>query len=418
MDEQIIGVKEFIGLLNETLKFAYPYVTIEGEVSGFKAGDKWVSFFLKEEDATLPCFTSVYQLKTPLEDGMQIRVSGNPRVHAKSGKFSVYVQAVALSGEGALRRAFELLKQKMEKEGLFAAERKRTLPTYPANLGLITSAGSAAYADFVKILDQRWRGISVSLADVQVQGMKAPEQIVAAVNYFNQLPKPVDVLVIIRGGGSLEDLAAFNTESVARAIAASRTPTIVGVGHEVDVSLADYAADLRAATPTDAARIVVPDMHQTVRTLNFLGQQMHQQMRRVVGELNLLLRREVGAMERFWAMPKERLLVQANLLARSFHRLESAVSGHQAELNRQGANLNWQMKSLLNSGREQLKSAARLLRNFDVKAVLARGYSVVQSQGKLVRRWHDVKAGDELMIQLQEGKLGGVVKYGQKDGAN
>ncbi|HSH31858.1 MAG TPA: exodeoxyribonuclease VII large subunit, partial [Candidatus Saccharimonadales bacterium] len=233
MSPEIISVKEFIAILNETLAFAYPLVTVEGEVSGFKVNQgKWVFFDLKDEEATLGCFMPLYQLKVPLEDGMKVRVGGTPKL-TKWGKFSFTARTVELAGEGELRRAFEILRAKLEQEGLFAPQRKRALPPFPATIGLITSAQSAAYHDFTKILQARWGGVTVKVADVQVQGAPAPDQIVMAIDYFNQLPLPVEVVVLIRGGGSLEDLQAFNTESVARAVAASRTPMVVGVGHEV-----------------------------------------------------------------------------------------------------------------------------------------------------------------------------------------
>jgi exodeoxyribonuclease VII large subunit len=271
VNPQIISVTEFVSIINETLAFAYPQVTIEGEVSSFKVNQgKFVFFDLKDEANVLSCFMMVHQLKMPIEDGMKVRVTGTPKV-TKFSKFSLTVRAVELAGEGELRRAMELLKKKLEGEGLFDQARKRPIPKFPVRLGLITSGASAAYADFIKILNARWSGVEVLLADVSVQGAAAPDQIVGALEYFNTLRDPVDVLVLIRGGGSLEDLAAFSTEPVARAVAASRTPIIVGVGHEVDFSLADYAADLRAATPTDAARLVVPDRHETEARVEHLA---------------------------------------------------------------------------------------------------------------------------------------------------
>jgi exodeoxyribonuclease VII large subunit len=274
VNPQTISVTEFVSIINETLAFAYPQVLIEGEVSSFKVNQgKFVFFDLKDEANVLNCFMMVHQLKMPIEDGMKVRVLGSPKV-TKFSKFSLTVRDVELAGEGALRRAMELLKKKLEGEGLFDPARKRPIPAFPTRLGLITSGASAAYADFIKILSARWGGIEVLLADVSVQGAQAPDQIVGALEYFNTLRDPVDVLVLIRGGGSLEDLAAFSTEPVARAVAASRTPIIVGVGHEVDFSLADYAADLRAATPTDAARLVVPDRHETEATIEHLARRI------------------------------------------------------------------------------------------------------------------------------------------------
>jgi exodeoxyribonuclease VII large subunit len=271
MQPQIISVSEFIGIINETLGFAYPQVIVEGEVSGFKVNQgKFVFFDLKDENHTLGCFMMARDLALPIEDGMKIRVTGGPKV-TKFSRFSLTVRAIELAGEGELRRAMELLRRKLTAEGLFDLSRKRPLPTYPRRIGLITSGTSAAYHDFIKILNARWGGVEVLLADVTVQGITAPDQIVGALGYFNQLSEPADVLVLIRGGGSLEDLQAFSTEPVARAVAASRTPIIVGVGHEVDTSLADHAADVRAATPTDAARLVVPDRSEISARIDHLA---------------------------------------------------------------------------------------------------------------------------------------------------
>lgn len=378
--DQIIGVKAFLDILNETMGFAFPAVTVEGEISSFKVNqNKWVFFDLKDDEATLPCFMVKAQLKVALEDGMKVRVTGVPKV-TNWGKFSLTVKDVALAGEGELRRAFELLKAKLQQEGLFEPSRKRPLPKFPRRIGLVTSGQSAAYADFIKILGQRWGGLQIQLADVQVQGAAAPDQVVGALGYFNQLPQPPDVLVVIRGGGSLEDLQAFNTEPVARAIAASRTPTLVGVGHEVDVSLADFAADVRAATPTDAARIVVPDGREIERDLQ------HRQRRLVAGISSQLAQqqytigRQVTALERFVRVPQRSVeTLQQRLLA--------------AE------------RQSLGLARQRLSSLERLLASFDPSATLKRGYAIVRREDRVITSAASAKTGDHLMVQLAEGSL-------------
>jgi len=378
--DQAISVKAFLGILNETLSFAFPAVTVEGEVSSFKVNQgKWVFFDLKDEDATLPCFMPVYQLKVPLEDGMKVRVTGVPKV-TKWGKFSLTVRSVALAGEGELKRAFELLKAKLEAEGLFAAERKRPLPAFPRTIGLITSGQSAAYADFMKILGGRWGGLTIQLADVQVQGAAAPDQIIGAINYFNAAASPPDVLVLARGGGSLEDLQAFNMEAVARAVAASRTPTIVGVGHEVDVSLADFAADRRAATPTDAARIVVPDRAQVAGEIAHRQRQLASAVRHQLARYHQTIIHQVTALERFVGLPRQRLAsLQARLL----------VSQHQTFITQY----------------RRLDALARLLASFDPAATLKRGYAIVRHEGQVVVAAGQVSAGKALMIQLAAGSV-------------
>lgn len=265
MDDSPFGVSEAIAYINQTLEYAYPTITIVGEVSGFKVNQgKYVFFDIKDEQGSLGCFMSVYQLRIQIEDGMKVQITAQPKV-TPWGKFSLTVRDIKPVGEGSLRRAFELLKAKLEKEGLFAPERKRKLPSLPRRIGVISSTGAAGYADFVKIISERWGDLELIVAHTQVQGVDAPKQMIRAIQHFSQMAEPVEVVAIIRGGGSSDDLSAFNDEPLVRAIAASRVPTIVGVGHEVDLSLADMAADVRAATPSNAAQLLVPDRDEIKR---------------------------------------------------------------------------------------------------------------------------------------------------------
>jgi exodeoxyribonuclease VII large subunit len=267
MEASHFSVSEAIAVINQTLDFAYPTITVEGEVTSFKVNQgKYVFFDIKDQSGSLGCFMSVFQLRTQLEDGMKVRVTANPKL-TPWGKFSLTVRDVQPVGEGSLKRAFELLRTKLEKEGLFATERKRPLPTMPSRIGVISSTSAAGYGDFIKILSERWGGVEIVVAHTQVQGVDAPKQIVRALNYFNQMAEPVEVIALVRGGGSADDLSAFNDEPLVRAIASSRIPTIVGVGHEVDVSLADMVADVRAATPSNAAQILVPDRQEINRSV-------------------------------------------------------------------------------------------------------------------------------------------------------
>lgn len=255
----VLGVSDFVALLNQTLEYAYGTVHIVGELANFKISkNRWVYFDLKDEFATVRFFGTVYMLPGPLENGMILEVKGNPRLHPQFG-FSVTVQTIRPVGDGSIKKAADLLYQKLKLEGLFEDDRKRTLPYPPRTVGLITSKESAAYADFTKILNDRWRGIELQLVDVQVQGASAVSQIVGAIEQFNQSAIQPDVLVVIRGGGSADDLQAFNTEQVARAVAASRIPTLVAIGHEVDLSLAELVSDKRASTPSNAAELLVPE---------------------------------------------------------------------------------------------------------------------------------------------------------------
>jgi exodeoxyribonuclease VII large subunit len=260
-----LSVSEFIAITNQTLEYTFPMVEVEGEVASFKVNQgKFVFFDVKDSGGSIGCFMMLFQLRVPIEDGMKVIVSATPKL-TQWGKFSLTVRAIRPSGEGSIKKSFELLRAKLDGEGLFALERKRPLPAIPKHIAVISSTQAAGYADFIKILNDRWGGLKVDVAHVTVQGADAPDQIIRALNYFNTQEEPPEIIVIVRGGGSADDLAAFNDEQLVRAIAASRVPTITGIGHEVDTSLSDLAADVRAATPSNAAQIIVPDRHDVTR---------------------------------------------------------------------------------------------------------------------------------------------------------
>lgn len=265
-----VSVGEFIVLMNQTLEYAYPSVEIEGEVSGFKVNQgKFVFFDLKDGEGTIGCFMMVFQLRVPIEDGMKVIVTASPKL-TQWGKFSLTVRAIRPSGEGAIKKSFELLKKKLEGEGLFALERKRALPELPQHIAVVSSTQAAGYADFVKILGERWGGMQVDVAHVQVQGAVAADQIIKALKYFNEREQLPEVIVLIRGGGSADDLSVFNDELLVREIAASRVPVLTGIGHEIDESLADLAADVAASTPSNAAQRLVPDKREIIERSNYM----------------------------------------------------------------------------------------------------------------------------------------------------
>ncbi|MBR2803280.1 exodeoxyribonuclease VII large subunit [Candidatus Saccharibacteria bacterium] len=258
MNNAPLTVSEFINITNDLLACNFETVLITGEVASFKVNQgKWVFFDIKDEEASVSCFMPVWQLKVPLEDGMKVTVRGVPKL-TKWGKFSLTVNAVQPVGKGSIKKAFELLKKKLAAEGLFDPAKKRPLPRDLTKLGVISSMQAAGYADFIKILNARWGGISIQVAHTQVQGMDAAAQIVRALKYFNERGE-MQVIAILRGGGSADDLSCFNDEELTRAIAASKIPVITGIGHEVDESLADLAADVRASTPSNAAEMLVRD---------------------------------------------------------------------------------------------------------------------------------------------------------------
>ena len=260
---QVYSVSDFQAVCNQIMETAFSGVVIEGEVASFKVNQgKFVFFDLKDEQSSVGCFMMKFALRFPLEDGMKVRVRAVPKL-TNWGKFSLTVQTTMPVGEGSLKKSFELLKKKLTSEGLFAPERKRPLPTPLTKIGVISSTQAAGYADFCKILNERWGGLEVQVAHTQVQGMVAADQIIRALNYFNERSE-VQVIAVIRGGGSADDLAVFNDEALVRAIAASKIPVITGIGHEVDESLCDLAADVVASTPSNVAQMLTRDRKEVI----------------------------------------------------------------------------------------------------------------------------------------------------------
>jgi len=265
-NELIYSVTEFQAICNEILENAFTGVVIEGEIASYKLNQgKYVFFDLKDAESSVGCFMMAFAQRFPLEDGMKVRIRALPKL-TKWGKFSLTVQTVMPVGEGSIKKSLELLKKKLAAEGLFAPERKRRLPEEIEKIGVISSTQAAGYADFCKILNERWGGLNVQVAHTQVQGIVAADQVIRALQYFNERSE-VQVIALIRGGGSADDLAVFNDEKLVRAIAASKIPVITGIGHEVDISLADLAADVVASTPSNAAQMLTRDRREVMASL-------------------------------------------------------------------------------------------------------------------------------------------------------
>ncbi|HJQ08888.1 MAG TPA: exodeoxyribonuclease VII large subunit [Candidatus Saccharimonadales bacterium] len=366
-NEIIFTVSEFVAVLDQTLEYAYPSVTITGELVNFRVSkNRWVYFDLKDDEAMVRFFGTVYQLPGPLEDGMTLAVRGVPRLHQKYG-FSVNVLGMQPIGEGSIKKAAGLLAAKLTAEGLFDPARKRTLPYPPEHIGLITSMESAAYRDFVKVLQARWGGMRISVVDVQVQGGASSAQLVAAIEQCNQMAAPPDVLVLTRGGGSAEDLQAFSTEQVTRAVAASRIPTLVAIGHEVDVSLAELAADQRASTPSNAAELLVPDRKAVLAGL----EAQKDYMKRAADRALALARTSLASNEQILRNAAEQIVLHA---------------------------------------RQELDLRRRLLAAFDPNAALQRGYALVRKGMRVVRSGRQVTPGDTVQMRLHDATVQTEVK--------
>jgi exodeoxyribonuclease VII large subunit len=371
-----LTVSDFVALLNQTLEYALSGVVVIGELANFRVSkNKWVYFDLKDEMSTVKFFGNIYQLPGPLEDGMMLKVRGNPRLHNQYG-FSVNVQTIQPAGEGTIKRAAQLLQAKLEREGLFDESRKRFLPYPPAKIGLIASKQSAAYADFIKIINARWHGIDIQLLDVLVQGDAAPQQIVSALDQFNAEAKPPDILVLIRGGGSPEDLAAFSTEQVTRAVAASRVPTLVAIGHEIDLSLAELAADKRASTPSNAAELLVPDRKEVLSNLKNARQQISRSI-----------------MQRIKDTQKETRQLSDSLA----QIVDTLLKKQQAVIDRQ----------------------RHLLAALSPESILNRGYAVVRYNDLPLRDVNKLSANDIVDVQIARGNFEAkvtAVRKGKKNG--
>ncbi len=364
--DTVLTPTDFVAVLNQTLEFAYPNVVVQGELANLRVSkNRWVYFDLKDDDSSVKFFGTVYSLPGPLEDGMLLQVRGAPRLHQLYG-FSVNVMTIQPVGEGSIKKAAALLEAKLTAEGLFDESRKRLIPFAPQRIGLIASSESAAYHDFIKIIDQRWAGVKTLLHNVQVQGEPAVMDIVQAIEYMNQLPDPPEVLVITRGGGSADDLAAFSTEQVVRAVAASRIPTLVAIGHEVDISLAELAADKRASTPSNAAELLVPDKKEVLSNLKHQTSVMREFLSSSLKEVRSLLadqtRQMQDAITNSFFLAEQTLLRQSDLLA------------------------------VLNP-----------------EAALKRGYAVIRNHQDIIRSVTKLKKGDNVSIQFHDGRAGATI---------
>lgn len=281
-EKHVWRVSELTLRLCDLLENEFPDVWVEGEISNFRAAQSGHLYFtLKDEKAQIRCVCfrdQVRGLRFRPEDGLKITVRGGVSVYEARGEYQIYVSHIEPMGLGALQLAFEQLTKKLQAEGLFAAERKKPLPALPRRIGIVSSPQGAAIRDIIRVLRRRFPNLHVMLFPVKVQRDGAAEEIVRAIRYFNRVDA-IDVMIVARGGGSLEDLWAFNEEIVARAIAASEIPIITGIGHETDTTIADFAADLRAPTPSAAAEIVVRTRAEFEKHIADCARELVQHMR-------------------------------------------------------------------------------------------------------------------------------------------
>lgn len=385
----VISVSDFLGLVNHALRtIPTDEMVIEGEVADFKVSQgKWVNFDLKDEkaEAKISCFMTTFQLRVPLASGMKVQVKGYAKVFERFGKLSLNIEAVELVGEGALAKAYAMLKEKLSAEGLFDVNRKRAIPAMPSTIALITSKEAAAYGDFLRILGNRWGGVTVLHAPVHVQGQFAVPEILAAFAQFNAMPEAErpEVLVLTRGGGSIEDLHAFNDEAVARAVFSSAIPVVVGVGHERDESLCDFVADVRASTPSNAAERVVPDRRDVLRSVVYAVDGMQHRLTYRLERGTQRVDRSISVLDRFMT---EKLTQIAKVTERFGHAFD-------------------RFRLSLIATIERITSREKTLQSLHPSRMLARGYAVVRANGNIVRDPAVLAAGERINVQLQRGTV-------------
>jgi exodeoxyribonuclease VII large subunit len=407
-------------------------VWVEGEISNFRpAPSGHIYFTLKDADAQLPVVLFRRQallMRFRPEDGLHVLVRGRVSVYEQRGQMQLVAETMEPVGAGSLQLAFEQLKARLKAEGLFDQERKRPLPAFPRTVGIVTSPTGAVIRDFLNIVARRHSGLSVLLSPVSVQGDSAPAEIEAALEELNASGQ-VDVIVLARGGGSLEDLAAFNSERVARAIASSRLPVVSAIGHETDFTIADFVADLRAPTPSAAAELITEAQHKIAERV---AEQEHRLDRAARYQL-------LQARQRLTRLPISRAEGRVNALLHRLSqrlddlalRLEAAVGEQLREYQRTVAALAAavlrhdprqklsQARERMNAGRTRLlhtmerrvhDSAARLgsldarLHSLSPLAVLERGYALVfDAEGGVVRSALQISSGDKLVTRLTDG---------------
>ncbi len=428
-EETALSVAELVGLARETLETAFADVLVAGELASWSTPASGHRYFtLKDDEAAIDCVlwrADARRLAFVPTVGDEVLVRGRVGVFEKSGRMQLYVRAMKPVGAGAAQRALEELKRRLTEEGLFAVDRKRPLPWLPSVIGVVTSASGAALHDILTTLERRFPPFHVVLAPASVQGSQAPRQIVRALARLARDGR-ADVVIVGRGGGSSEDLAAFNDEAVVRAVAAFPVPVVSAVGHEVDISLCDLAADLRAATPTAAAEAVVPVYEELLESLQDLRSRLHAgaqrlirhqrarvdalgaalpspalgvaQARQATDQLAVALERALAARARLAERALDR--ARARLASASRRRSEALrrrVDQQEVELRRaleHGVATRARRLATLSSGLDALSPLA----------VLDRGYSLARDpRGRLVRDAREIATGDELALRFRRG---------------
>lgn len=438
-ERRVYSVSDLTARIRDLLARNFTDVLVQGEVSNCRpASSGHIYFTLKDERAQVRCVFFKQQqrgMKFRPEDGLKMTVRGSVSVYEARGEYQIYVESLEPVGRGALQVAFEQLKKKLEVEGLFDPARKKLLPLLPSRIGLITSSTGAAVRDVVRILTRRFPNVHLTLYPVRVQGQGAPEEIVQALAHFKR-KRSVDVILLVRGGGSIEDLWAFNEEKVARAIAACTIPVIAGVGHETDFTIADFVADVRASTPSAAAELVVQTRREFDKHLadlqDSLGSlvryrllELSRRVHELAGRrgfrrpLDLLRQRRQRADEltsRLALGLKARLetarrrFTAAHLQIARFD-FRAKIAALRRRFEKLGNELGVCIERWLRLKRERWQRLALQLQERSPLKVLERGYAIATNAAGVVLRDADqVEVGDEVRVQLHRGRLDTEVK--------
>lgn len=389
--ESILSVAELTGQLKELVEHNLDEVWVLGELSNFRKYRSGHAYFtLKDEDAEIRGVmwrTYIRNLFFEPEDGMLVRVRGKASIYPKRGELQLVASSMQPSGQGSLQQAFEELKRRMAREGLFDAELKKRLPSYPESIGIITSGDGAALHDILSILKRRFPQVRVLVCPVLVQGFGASSQISEAIEAFNSLPEGdefrPDVLIVGRGGGSTEDLWAFNEEKVARAIFSSQIPVVSAVGHETDFSISDFVADVRAATPSMAAELVVPNRR----------------------DVELLIQGYCEVLKDFTEgqIRESRQHILALIRSYAFHQPVALVEQYQQRLDQLEDRLIKNVALRLNSHSQHLRYLSDRLTLLDPRRPLTQGYVRVQRDGKAVNHASKLIVGEKVNLEFIDG---------------
>jgi exodeoxyribonuclease VII large subunit len=392
----VLSVSQLSQQLKAAIDERFAAVWVAGEISNFSRPQSGHCYFtLKDEDAQLRAVMwrgTASRLKLDLTDGLEVVCFGRIDVYPPRGSYQLVVEELQPKGLGALELALRQLREKLAREGLFDPARKRPLPRFPRRIGVVTSPTGAAIRDFLEVLGRRWRGVETLVFPARVQGEGAAAEIVAAIRSANRVSRPLDALVVARGGGSLEDLWCFNDESVVRAIAASKIPTVSAIGHEIDVTLADLVADLRALTPSEAAERVVPSAAEVADSVDALDRRMRLAATTLAERLRSRL--DALATRPALAQPLESIRLRERLLDEWSLRL-SGLS-----------------KNLLRDRQAALAASAAKLETLSPLGVLGRGYSLTfdDATGRVVASVGRLRRGQRLRTQLADGAATSVVE--------